>query len=363
MKAIKTLAIILLFISSAQAQSDSSWSKKPTINFGGFIDAFYVYDFNEPADSKRQPFLFNHNRHNEFNINLGLLEVQVNHEKYRANLGLQSGTYPQDNYAAEASVFRNVYQANVGISLNKKNNLWLDAGLFPSNLGFESAISMDNLTLTRSLAAENSPYFLTGAKLTYNPTSKLELVALISNGWQRIERLEANSIPSFGTQVNYQLTEKINLNWSTFMGSEYPDTTRRMRYFNNFYSTFELSDKWNLIAGVDVGLEQARKESDRYESWYVPTLIAQYKWNDRWSTAIRAEYLSDEAEVILPQADPNGVGIWGTSLNIDYTPNKMVAWRIEGRYLENKDSDFNVLTSSPYTSFFISTSLAVKFGK
>jgi hypothetical protein len=255
-----------------------------------------------------------------------------------------------------------MYQANVGISLNKKNNLWLDAGLFPSNLGFESAISMDNLTLTRSLAAENSPYFLTGAKLTYNPSEKLELAALISNGWQRIERLEANSIPSFGTQVNYQLTEKININWSTFIGSEYPDTTRRMRYFNNFYGIFELTEKWKLIAGVDIGLEQAAKESDNYESWYAPTLIAQYKWSEKWSTALRAEYFLDETQIILPQVDANGVGVWGTSLNIDYTPSKMIACRIEGRYLENKTSDFNVLTSSPYTSFFISASLAVRFG-
>jgi hypothetical protein len=65
----------------------------------------------------------------------------------------------------------------MGVSLNADNNLWLDVGLFPLNLGFESALSIDNMTLTRSLAAESSLYVLTVAQLTYNPTEKLELTA------------------------------------------------------------------------------------------------------------------------------------------------------------------------------------------
>jgi hypothetical protein len=88
------------------------------------------------------------------------------------------------------------------------------------------------------LAAESSSYFLTGAKLTYSTTEKQELTALVSNGWQRIQRLEGNSQPAIGTQVNYQLNDRINLNWSAFIGSEYPEELRRMRYFNKFYGMF-----------------------------------------------------------------------------------------------------------------------------
>ena len=55
----------------------------------------------------------------------------------------------------------------------------------------QSAISIDNCTLTRSLLAENLPYFLTGAKLTINPTDKWEIAGLKVNGWQPIQRLQA----------------------------------------------------------------------------------------------------------------------------------------------------------------------------
>lgn len=358
------LLITLIFSAVTIAQTDSTWSKKPTVSFGGFVDAFYVYDFNEPDVSKRQPFLFNHNRHNEFNINLALLQVAVDHEKYRARIGLQSGTYAQDNYAGENSVYRSVYEASVGVSLNKANNLWLDAGLFPSNLGFESAISMDNMTLTRSLAAESSPYFLTGAKLTYNPTEKLELAALVTNGWQRIQRITGNSLPSFGTQATYQLNKTVILNWSTFIGSEYPDQLRRMRYFNNFYGIFKLSEKWNAIAGMDIGVEQKSKNSSEYSSWFVPTAILQYVHKEKWKFAARGEYIEDKNQVIIRQALMKANGIWSTSVNADYSPSENVVCRLEARYLGNTSTETNLLyLDSPYSSFFIGSSLAIKFGK
>jgi hypothetical protein len=184
-----SIAILVLIISSAQLFSqDSSWSSRPTVEVMGFADVFYAYDFNDPQGSVRQPFFFNHNRHNEFNLNLGLIDFQVSHEKYRANLGFQTGVYANDNYASEPGRLKTIYEAFIGLSLNKKSNLWLDAGIFPSHLGFESAISMDNPTLTRSLVAESSPYFLSGVKLSYQPNEKWDLSFTACNGWQRIKR-------------------------------------------------------------------------------------------------------------------------------------------------------------------------------
>lgn len=230
-------AVLILCIVSfnLSAQVDSTWQQKPQLAIEGFVDVFYVYDFNQPESITRQPFLFNHNRHNEFNLNLGLIKLALKHTKYRANFAMHTGTYANDNYAAEPGLLKNIFEANVGVSLNRRNNLWLDAGIFPSHIGFESAISADNMTLTRSMLAENSPYFLTGAKLTYNPNDHWEIAGLIVNGWQRIQRLPGNSIPSFGTQVTFTPTQKTTLNWSTFIGTDDPDTTRRMRYFNNLY--------------------------------------------------------------------------------------------------------------------------------
>ena len=123
------------------AQTDSS-----IIKIEGFVDAYYSYDFNKPSGQNRQDFFYNHNRHNSFANNLSLIKLSVDNSKYRANLGIQSGNYANNNYASENSMIRNIYEANVGVALDASSKLWLDAGIMPSNLGFASPISSDNLT-------------------------------------------------------------------------------------------------------------------------------------------------------------------------------------------------------------------------
>ncbi|MBW2961097.1 porin [Mesonia aestuariivivens] len=359
------ILFITLFLTSAStfAQEDSTWQQKPQVNLVGFADVFYVYDFNQPQGTQRQSFLYNHNRHNEFNLNLGLVKLNVEHSKYRANLALQTGTYANDNYAAEPGVLKNIFEANIGISLNKENNLWLDAGILPSHIGFESAISMDNPTLTRSLLAENSPYFLTGAKLTFNPNEKWELAGLVANGWQRIQRLEGNSLLSFGTQVNYSPTDKVTLNWSTFIGTDDPDDTRRMRYFNNLYGQFQLTEKLNLIAGFDLGVQQRFKESSDYDVWLTPIIIGKYSLNDKWKTAIRAEYYQDETGIIIPTGTRNGFQTTGLSVNLDYSPTPRIACRVEARWLNSKDAIFENKSNLVKDNFIVGASIAIKISE
>ncbi len=365
----KLISILLFFCFSCsltvQSQTDSLtiWQQKPNLSISGFIDVFYMYDFNEPTTDYRQPFFFNHNRHNEFNLNLGLIKLGVEHTKYRANFALHSGTYVNDNYAAEPNSLKNIAEANIGISLNNKNNLWLDAGVFASHIGFESAISMDNWNLTRSLLAENSPYFLSGAKLTYNPNDNLELAALVCNGWQRIKRLQGNSLPSFCTQIKYDIADKLTLDWSTFIGTDNPDSTRRVRYFNNFYGQFQFTNKFGLIAGFDIGAQQQTTNSLIYDVWFSPVLIGQFTINKNWKTAIRVEYYQDKTGIIIATGTPNGFKTSGFSFNVDYSKTENMIVRIEGRWLNSQDPIFNRNSSLTNNNYFIGTSVALKFNE
>ncbi len=363
MKYVGYLFLLLFTFSFAHAQSNSAWTEKPDLNFSGFVDIFYSYDFNKPQTEQRQPFFFNHNRHNEFNLNLGLIQFNLTHPKYRAVLAFQAGTYANDNYAAEPGVLKNINEAKVGISLNPKNNLWLDVGIMNSHLGFESAVSIDNPTLTRSLAAESSPFFLTGAKLTFNPSDKWEVSATVCNGWQRIERVPSNSLLSFGTQIIFTPSENTTINWSTFIGTDDPDSTRRMRYFNNFYGILKLSQKVSMIVGFDIGFQQKVKNSSTYDSWLTPVIIAQYALNENWRTAVRVEYYQDETGIIIPTGTPNGFKTTSASLNIDYFPIPVLACRIEGRWLDSEDEIFEKNDIYTNNNFFITASIAVRFNK
>ena len=351
-----------IFCLKVNGQKDSSdWSQKPEVSFSGYLDLFYAYDFNEPETNYRQPFLYNFNRHNEFNLNLGLIKVSAKHLKYRANIALHAGTYVKDNYANEPNALKYISEGNAGLSLNKKNNLWLDAGIFGSLIGFESAISKDSWTLTRSLLAENSPYYLAGAKLTYNPNEHWELAALVCNGWQRIKKVSGNSIPAFCSQVKYTKSDRLTFNWSSFIGSDDPDTTRRMRYFNNFYVQSQLTKKLGFIAGFDIGAQQIKKGSEDYHVWFSPVVIVRYLWNESWSSALRAEYYHDKEGVIVYTETPNGFQTSGLSLNIDYSPLKNIVWRLEGRWLSSRDKIFHKQNNLINENSAVVSSIAVQF--
>jgi hypothetical protein len=341
------------------SHNDSILIARSSVRFSGFADVFYAYDFNKPASNIRQGFLYNHNRHNEVNLNLGFIKASYERQFFRANIALQAGTYVEDNYAAEPDLVKNLFEANFGIALNENKNLWLDAGIFSSHIGFESAVSADNWTLTRSLLAENSPYYLAGVKLTYSPDERWRLAGIICNGWQRIRMVSGNSLPSFGTQVEFTPSKYVSLNWSTFIGTDDPDIIRRIRIFNNFYGKWEINEKVGVITGLDIGAQQKQRGSSQHDLWFSPILITRYAIAERWNAAFRAEYYQDSAGIIIPTETLNGYKTSGLSLNLDYSMAKVFC-RLEGRWLNSKDRIFEQKNELLRNNVFVVTSIALK---
>jgi Putative beta-barrel porin-2, OmpL-like. bbp2 len=354
-------AVILLICRSAMAQ-DSTNEKSSPLSFSGFAEAYYSYDFNKPVDNNRPWFLYSHNRHNEFNINLAFVKGSYNTDKIRANIAIAVGTFMNANYAAEPGVLKNIYEGNVGVKISKNKNLWLDAGIFSSHIGFESAQSPSCLVLTRSVIAENSPYYECGAKISYtSENDKWLFSALALNGWQRIQRVSGNSLMSWGTQITFTASDKVTLNYSTFLGTDKPDSARLWRIFHDIYGIFHLTNKLELILGVDLGQEQLSKGSSDYNTWCGAAGILQYAFNHNWALAFRGEYYSDEDGVMISTGTPNGFKTSGFSFNIDGSIGEHLLWRTEFRLFNSKDAIFIKDNNSIKNNHAITTSLALTF--
>jgi hypothetical protein len=353
------LAILSIIALKSFAQTDST---KNPLSISGYIETYYSYDFSNPSDHNRPGFVYSHNKHNEVNLNLGFLKAAYATDKVRANLALMTGTYANSNLAAEPGVLKNIFEANAGVKISKKKNLWVDAGIFASHIGFESAIGKDCWNLTRSILADNSPYYESGIKVSYtSDNQKWFLSGLILNGWQRIQRVPGNNTPSFGHQLTYKPNSKVTLNSSSFLGSDTPDSTRQMRYFHNFYGQFQLTEKFGMILGFDIGAQQKTKNSNDYNTWYSPVLIVKYAPTEKISIAARGEYYSDANGVIISTGTLNGFQTYGYSLNLDYQILNNVVWRIEGRGLTSKDKIFTLNGNPSTQNYFLTTALAISF--
>ncbi|WBV60665.1 porin [Chryseobacterium camelliae] len=360
---IKKLSIFtFLMLGAASVLYAQEETKKP-LKINGYAEVYYQYDFNNPENNTRPGFVYSHSRNNEVNLNLGFVKANYETDKVRANIALGVGTYMNSNYAAESGVLKNIYEANVGVKISKNKNLWIDAGIMPSHIGFESAISKDCFTLTRSMLADNSPYFESGAKISYtSDNGKWFVSGLVLNGWQRIQRVDGNSTVAFGHQLTYKPNEKITLNSSSFIGNDKPDSIRQMRYFHNLYGSFRLSKKFALITGFDIGAEQKTKGSDQYNIWYSPVVIAKYSPTEKLSFAARGEYYSDEKGVIIATGTENGFKTFGYSVNADYWIFPNLVWRTEIKNLSSKDDIFLNRDNNLKTNNLMAvTSLAVSF--
>jgi hypothetical protein len=350
------LAVALTTGSFAYAQDPQK------IKLSGYLETYYGYDFNKPIDNNRPGFIYSHNRHNEVNLNLGFIKGNFDDGKLRANLAVMAGTYANANLAAEPGVLKNIFEANAGVKLSKTTNLWLDAGIFSSHIGFESAISKDCWVLTRNISSENTPYYESGAKISYGTDNgKLTATVLYLNGWQRINRENGNSQPAGGLQLTWKPAVNVTLNYSNYLGTEGVDSVRVKRFYHNIYGIVQITDKFGITLGFDYGTQQKAKGRNNKNEVLSPVAIAQYKFNSQFAMAGRVEYYEDKNGIFIATGTPEGFKTTGYSLNFDYLPLSNAVIRLEGKVYQSKDDIYSRTGNMVDNNASIVASFAVSF--
>lgn len=352
------LSLLILCSTLGLAQApDTTAAAKPVFSWTGAVDLYYGFDFSRPENRYRQ-FTTQAYRHNEFNLNYGFLQADYATSRTRATLALHTGTYVQANYAAEPNeLTRLIGQANAGFRLTDKT--WLDVGILPSHIGYESTFSGFNEVYTRALMAENSPYYETGAQLSHAFSDKLNVKLLLLNGWQNIH--ETNNAKSVGGGVYFDASEKLSLSYANYFGNEAPDgLSSRYRFFNNFNLKYLFSDRFSLGASADYG-RQKLLGSSTVGNWYSGMVLAKYQLAPKSFLSGRAEYYSDEEQVIIFTGTANGFQTFSATLNYNYEPVPGFLYRIEARGYAAEDAVFTGKEGTRKTNLLLVTSLAVKF--
>ncbi|MBY0386432.1 porin [bacterium] len=281
----QSLQIVFIWI-GLMSFSNASYGAEKKITYGGFVDLQYAFDFNAPANGDRV-FTTQPARHNEFNVNLAFLELQYQTEKIRSRLSLQAGTSVQANYSAEPTngtvsgdeLSRHIQEARIGYQLFEKT--WIDAGVFFSHVGAEGWISKDNLTLSRSLVADYSPYYLSGLRVSHNVNDSLNLLFLVTNGWQNIS--ENNSDKTIGTGVEY-LFNSLSVAYNTLIGNEVSPNlnglprSSRFRHFHDLLIKSRGLEDWEWVAQYDFGFQKSENRQSTH-SWQGAVLMSRYKLN------------------------------------------------------------------------------------
>ena len=303
---------------------------KGKLSIQGYIDAYYMYDFSQPAN-KEKPYFVSSARHNEMSINLAYIDIRYSSKNVRGRFVPAVGSYINANYANEDGALKYIVEASTGVKLFKNKEIWLEAGVFGSPYTNESAISKDHLCYSRSFAPEYVPYYLSGLKLSVPLSPKINAFLYVLNGWQVIK--DNNDSKSIGTQIEYRPTDNLLINWNTYIGNEKsaarPDFGNR--YFSDIFLIYN-KGKFSATSCVYAGIQEQILGAERNDLfWWNANAIARYQVSPKVAVAGRLEYFKDTKGVQIQAITNKAFETASSTIGLHLSPSANMLLRFEVR--------------------------------
>ncbi len=269
-----------------------------SFQLSGFVDLYAAYNSDRPADHTNfGPTAGTVARHEgELALNLAALELRRAPAPVGFDLVLANGDELEVLHSGEPQrtrdALRFIYQASVAYQTTLGRGLRIDAGIYPSHIGFESALTRDNWSYTHSWLGNYSPFYQAGVKLSYPFTEHLSGEVHVLSGWQIVG--DNNSGKSLGTRLAWSYD-----NWSlavnTFLGPELPNDSTHLRSLVDVVATTKLSSRWQLAVEGYRGAQQYPGAPDG--RWYGIGVWGRFTATDRQNLTLRLEQFKDDGSI------------------------------------------------------------------
>lgn len=309
------------------------------IKISGYIDTYYSYYTDTVGAGGFSKFPTSAPKNNQFGLNIIQVSAKYDSKRMRGVATLFYGDIPLCSWSSYLNL---IQEANVGFRIYKK--LWLDAGYFRTHIGLESIQPRENITSSVAMTTYFEPYFLSGAKLTWQHSDKWTFQINGFNGFSSF--LETNKNKAFGASVAYT-PGKWSHTLNTIVSDEYPTTAtqRHFRHYTNYIGIYRTN---HLILGLEAnfGYQQNSQLKDSTKTAFLFSGIAalKYRFTPKIALYGRAELFSDPNEILTgPIVNENhalvGLDLLGGTLGFEYKPIPNGFFRIESRLLRTKESE------------------------
>jgi len=284
----------------ALPEESGSTTAQWTWDYGGFIDAGYLYDFNDPANH-----LFR-SRGTTFHVNevdLNMTAVYVKKQasegsRWGMELTLQAGkdseafgfspTAPRLN---GSKWLRHFGPTDVSYLAPIGNGLTIQGGIFNSFIGYDSLYAKDNFNYTRQWAADFTPYLMLGVNAQYPLTSKLVGTVFLISGYSHLAH--ANNVPSSGGQLAYKPTEHLSVKQTLFYGPQQSDTSLEFWRFLSDSIVEWKRDPATVAFEYQVSEEKVAIAGSPRALWMSAQLPMHWAFDKHWSATLRPEVAWD----------------------------------------------------------------------
>lgn len=358
------LSFILLFAAlSLAAQEDLTYTgtkitsesevdSSGKLFLGGYIDTYYALysDTSSPGSFVKFPTVSP--RNNNPGLNILQLQAKYHTDRFRGVATFFWGDVP---HSAWSPVYNMIQEAHVGIKIRK--GLWMDVGLFRTHLGLESIQPRENIAHSIAVTTYFEPYYLSGAKLTYEVTDKLRFQACVLNGFNTF--VDNNRNKAVGLSGVYDFSKRSSLTVNTLICDEADQPFSKKRIYNNAYFIHK-REKLDLGAEFNVGSQRhSRLDNINATAFIYSGLLAvKYRCAKKFAVYGRGEFFEDSDEVLTGPVENEhhqlvGINLVGYTLGLEFTPIKNSYIRFEGRQLHTtEDEKIFVLNDKPSSDRF-----------
>lgn len=286
-------------------KEEEAWYKQITVS--GFVDAYYSYNFNRPADRKNQLRNFDLDS-NAFTLSLAELVIQKAPSPvgFRIDMdygpttdfvhGGPIGVHPQSHPATtEAETFKNIQQAYVSWVAPIGRGLTIDFGKFVTHMGSEVIESKDNWNYSRSfLFSWAIPYYHAGIRASLPVSDSLTINGYIYNGWNNV--FENNNAKTFGAEIVLNPLPGLTIVQNWVGGKEPSGTFGANINWRNVWDTvvtFAPTDNLAFMLNYDYGTEKSNAAGVPDPRWTGVAGYVRFAPNDWLAFIPRLEWYRD----------------------------------------------------------------------
>ncbi len=282
------------------AQEPPAASVSSEWQYGGFLDAAYLWDFNDPANH-----LFR-SRGTAYKVNEPILNMTAAYIRKLANESSRWGFEVTAQAGQDTRIFgfsatapnlpgstglRHLGPTDVSYLAPVGKGLTIQAGIFPSLIGYDSLYAKDNFNYTRPWGADFTPYLMMGVNAAYPLTDKVTLTGFVVNGYWHLA--DANSAPSFGGQVAYKATGHTTLKQTVLVGPHQSDTALEFwRVLSDSIVEWK-DDRLTTAFEYHVGEEKVSSVGNPRALWMAAQLPFHWVFTPHWSATVRPEMYWD----------------------------------------------------------------------
>jgi Putative beta-barrel porin-2, OmpL-like. bbp2 len=338
-KTLTTVFYLLLAFSAFSQEKTEKPEDKPKLTFSGYIDSYYMANFNSPKDRSNLGASGTARAFDQKSgqFSLGLVQTKLNYATKSSDVVVDLTFGPNADLGQYGNVVGPLGKGTTSLAIKQAYFNWkatdkltLTAGQFGTHIGYEVIDAPVNYHYSLSNLFNNGPFYHIGVKAQYAFSDKFSLMGGIVNNVDNLN--DNNRKKGLIAQVFFQPVAGFNVYVNGITSNEGTEDTKTGKTEDASYdlldltTTYQISEKFmlglNVASGSQKGDYQGGGGPITAKTWGGFAIYTKYDVSSTFALGARYESFNNK-DGVRGLRLPDGTGVSVNSITI--TPTITVA--------------------------------------